>query len=150
MSEVMASDSIGARFEHGSSWLRRALVAWPLLAVFGVVNGIARELLYRKPLGEGLSHQISGVTLSVAMAAYVVVLERRWKLTAADARRIGATGLLLTLAFEFGFGRFLDHKTWSELFHDYNLLRGRTWPLVLAFLAALPLLARELRRRTGV
>jgi hypothetical protein len=118
--------------------------------VFGVVNGIARELLYRKPLGEGLSHQISGVTLSVAMAAYVVVLERRWKLSAADARRIGATWLLLTLAFEFGFGRFVDHKTWSELFHDYNLLRGRTWPLVLAFLAALPLLARELRRRTGV
>jgi urea transporter len=107
-------------------------------------------VVLRLGVGVGVWVVLWGVTLSVAMAAYVVVLERRWKLTAADARRIGATWLLLTLAFEFGFGRFVDHKTWSELFHDYNLLRGRTWPLVLAFLAALPLLARELRRRTGV
>lgn len=85
----------------------------------------------------------------MAMGAYTVALERRWKLTATDAHRIGVVWLALTLAFEFSFGRFVDHKTWSELFHDYNLLRGRTWPLVLAFLTAPPLLARTLRRRTG-
>jgi hypothetical protein len=135
--------------DNDASWLRRALVAWPVLAVLGVVNGIARELLYREPLGEQVSHQLSGVTLSASMAAYTVALERRWKLTAPAARRIGATWLVLTLTFEFGFGRFVDHKSWSELFGDYNLARGRTWPLVLALVAALPLLARALRRKTG-
>jgi hypothetical protein len=142
MADGSAGDAAG-----GLAWLRRALVSWPILAVLGVANGTVRELLYRDRLGESLSHQVSGVTLAAAMAVYTVLLERRWRLNAADARRIGAAWLVLTLAFEFTFGRFVDHKTWSELFHDYNLAHGRTWPLVLAFLALLPSLARAIRLR---
>lgn len=56
MSYIAPSGSQPLPFDDTPSWLRRALLAWPLPAVLGVVNGIARELLYRKPLGEGLSH----------------------------------------------------------------------------------------------
>ena len=139
----------GIDAERGAAWLRRALVSWPPLAVLGVANGVARELLYRKALGEQASHQVSGLTLAAAMAAYTVPLERRWKSTEREARSTGMLWLALTLAFEFGFGKAVDHKTWRELLKDYNLLRGRTWPLVLAFVAVLPSLARATRLRAG-
>jgi hypothetical protein len=48
-----------------------------------------------------------------------------------DALVIGGVWLTLTLAFEFGFGRRVAHKSWPELFSDYDLRAGRIWPLVL-------------------
>ena len=146
---TLEADGSLERAGDSPAWLGRALVSWPPLAVLGVANGVARELLYRKRLGEQASHQVSGLTLAVAMAAYAVPLERRWKSSKRAARSIGMLWLGLTLAFEFGFGKLVDHKSWSELFSDYNLLRGRTWPLVLAFIASLPSLARAARVRAG-
>jgi hypothetical protein len=44
---------------------------------------------------------------------------------------VGGVWLGLTLAFEFLGGHFAFGKSWSELFADYDLTRGRIWPLVL-------------------
>jgi hypothetical protein len=46
--------------------------------------------------------------------------------------------LALTVAFEFVFGRLVAKQSWSDLVADYNLARGRTWPLVLAWIAIGP------------
>ena len=63
-----------------------------------------------------------------------------------QARRIGAVWVALTVAFEFGFGRRVAKKRWSELLADYNLAKGRTWVLVLLWLAAGPDVIRRIRR----
>lgn len=47
--------------------------------------------------------------------------------------------------FEFGFGHFVAGQPMSELLRDYNLAKGRLWPLVLAWLALGPIAIRWLR-----
>jgi hypothetical protein len=53
--------------------------------------------------------------------------------------------LVLTLAFEFGFGHWVAGKSWSDLLRDYNLLEGRVWPLVPVVTTVAPALAARVR-----
>ena len=38
----------------------------------------------------------------------------------------------MTLAFEFGFFHYIMGVPWEILLADYNVAKGRIWPLVLA------------------
>ena len=53
---------------------------------------------------------------------------------------LGVMWALLTIAFEFGFGRAMG-QSWATLLENYNLARGRIWPLVLVVLLLTPPLA---------
>ena len=113
---------------------RRAwLLAWLGGPLIGIANGTARELTYEKRIGEQRAHQLSTVTAIGLFAAYFDVLSRRWPLSSREALRVGGAWLMLTVAFEFGFGR-LEGKSWRELLADYDLRHGRLWPLVLVWL----------------
>jgi hypothetical protein len=57
---------------------------------------------------------------------------------------VGAQWLALTVAFEFGFGRLVARQSWDELLADYDVRAGRTWPFVLAWIAAGPEVTRRL------
>jgi hypothetical protein len=46
----------------------------------------------------------------------------------------------MTLAFEFLFGHFVAGHSWARLLQDYNLLAGRVWVLLLAWVALAPYL----------
>jgi hypothetical protein len=54
--------------------------------------------------------------------------------------------VLLTVAFEFGFGHWVDGKTWAELLENYDLTSGHLFALVLLWVGAGPALVRALRR----
>jgi len=58
-----------------------------------------------------------------------------------DLWLIGIIWLVLTLAFEFGVGHFVMKKSWNTLLEDYNILKGRTWVLVLVVTLCGPYLA---------
>ena len=123
-------------------------VAWPGGALIGVANGILRELTYGQRVSERVAHQISGATAIGAFGVYFVALERRWPLrTRADALQVGGAWLALTVAFDFSFGRLVAGQSWEELLRDYDIAHGRTWPLVLAWIAAGPVVVSERRRR---
>jgi len=114
--------------------------------VIGVGNGVLRQAAYADPLGERAAHNVSGLTGVTAFAAYFAWLQRRWPLPdARTARAVGAQWLALTVAFEFGFGRLVAKQSWEELLADYNVTEGRTWPFVLAWIAAGPEVTRRLR-----
>ena len=51
----------------------------------------------------------------------------------------------MTILFEFLFGHFIAGHPWSHLFHDYNLLAGRLWVLVLLWTAITPYLFYRMR-----
>jgi hypothetical protein len=53
--------------------------------------------------------------------------------------------LVLTLAFEFAFGRLLQHKPWPELLEAYTLKGGNIWPVVLIIIVLAPFIAARLR-----
>lgn len=120
------------------------LTAWLGGPVIGISNGIAREKLYGRSLTEIRAHQLSSVIAIAAFAAYFAELQRRWPIPDRDsALKIGGAWLALTVAFEFSFGRTVAKQSWNELLADYNLRRGRVWPLVLAWIAAGPATTRS-------
>jgi hypothetical protein len=125
----------------------RWVQAWPGGALIGIANGVTRQATYGKRLSESSAHQVSTLSAIGAFAGYFWLLERRWPIPSrGEALKVGGAWLGLTVAFEFGFGRLVAKQTWCDLLADYNLAAGRTWPLVLAWIAAGPAVVRELRR----
>jgi hypothetical protein len=123
-------------------------LAWLGAAGIGVANGVAREATYGKRTSEQAAHQISAATAIAAFAGYFWILQRRWPLKDRDeALTVGLRWTALTVSFEFAFGRLVAKKPWSELMADYNLIRGRLWPLVLLWLEIGPEIIR--RSATG-
>lgn len=123
---------------------QRWLLAWIGGIAIGVGNGVAREATYGRRLNDATSNRLSALTAVAAFAAYFQLLQRRWPLEErSEALKIGGSWLGLTVAFEFTFGRLVAKKSWRELAADYNLAKGRLWPLVLAWIALGPEVARR-------
>jgi hypothetical protein len=123
---------------------QRWLLAWIGGAAIGVANGVAREATYGRRLEDETSNRVSALTAAAAFAAYFRLLQRRWPLGGrSEALRIGGVWLALTVAFEFTFGRLVAKKPWSDRTADYNLTKGRLWPLVLAWIALGPEVTRR-------
>jgi hypothetical protein len=98
------------RFAHDRVF-RVWLVAWLGGSVCGIVNGTIRELVYKDGVGELPAHYISTATLILLLGLYMWLLERRWPIpNLRSAFKIGATWVVLTALFDFGFGHFVDGK----------------------------------------
>jgi hypothetical protein len=55
--------------------------------------------------------------------------------------KVGLLWLLMTLTFEFVIGHFVFRTSWEKLLADYDLSRGRIWPLVLLTCLVSPYIA---------
>ena len=127
---------------------RTWILAWLAGPLIGIANGTLRELAYKNRVGELTAHQLSTGSAIALFAAYFELLARLRPLTSArEALQVGFVWLALTVAFEFGFGRAIAHTSWDELLADYDLRKGRLWPLVLAWIALGPAIVRA--RRCG-
>jgi hypothetical protein len=121
--------------------ITRYLLFWLILAVVAVLNGVLRQATYGRRLPELAAHQVSTVTGILLTGAVVWILGRFWPIgSAKEAWIIGFCWLLMTIAFEFGFGHYVAGHSWSRLFADYNLADGRVWSLFLLWIAVLPYL----------
>lgn len=126
------------------------MIAWIGAAGIGVANGTLREVTYGKRLDESDANRLSALTAIAAFASYFWRLHRRWPISgSAEALRIGGVWLILTVTFEFTFGRLVAKKSWRELAGEYNLAEGRAWPFVLAWLTAGPAVVNRLQRERG-
>lgn len=124
----------------------RYIIAWIGLAIIGIINGVIREVGYGKFLGELLAHQVSSVTGIILFGLFTWCLSLRWRMqSSGQAFTIGIIWLGLTIAFEFLFGHYVMKHPWSRLFHDYNILEGRVWLLVLVWITIAPYVIYRLR-----
>ena len=129
---------------------RTWILAWLGGPLIGIANGTLRELAYKNRIGELTAHQLSTGSAIALFAGYFDVLSRRHPLPSTRvALQVGAAWLVLTIAFEFGFGRGVAHTSWDELLADYDLRKGRLWPLVLAWIALGPAVLRAAHGRCG-
>ncbi len=112
--------------------LLKSLVAWVLILCLAVANGALREAVLIPSLGRAGGLVLSGVLLCVcvALVAYVLVRIEQGILVKQSAF-VGVLWLCLTLAFEFGFGRYIQHKPWPELLAAYTFKGGNLWSIVL-------------------
>jgi len=115
------------------------LVSWIPGVPIAIINGLIRTSLYMQFLTELHAHQLSAVSFIVLFGIYVWFVLKWLKLSSAqEAFQLGLTWLVLTVGFEFLFGHFVMGHPWARLFHDYNLLAGRVWVLVLIWIATAP------------
>ena len=122
--------------------LVKAAAAWLLILACAVLNGFLREAVLLPGLGTPAAMVLSGLLLSLCIVA-VALLLGPWlgPLETGQRLGIGVFWLVLTLAFEFGFGRLVQQRSWSQLFEAYTFRDGNLWPLVLVVTLLAPLLA---------
>ena len=128
--------------------MTRLLLAWLVMLVVSVLNGVARDVGYGRELDPLVAHQLStlyGMTLlGVVIGAYAW----RWPFaSAAAAWRAGWLWLALTVAFEFVFFHYFTRHSWEELLANYDLSAGRLWLVLLLWIALAPAVFRRLWRR---
>lgn len=117
----------------------RYTFAWFLLLIVAVANGTLRDWVYKNSLGELRAHQLSTFIAIMLFATVVGGLSRVWKLeSASQAWTVGFIWLALTLAFEFLFFHYVAGKPWNVLLHDYNIMEGRVWILVVIWTTIAP------------
>ncbi|WP_319762162.1 hypothetical protein [Maridesulfovibrio sp.] len=105
---------------------------WIPMIPIAIANGVLREKTYGKRMNELRAHQLSSVTAIILFYGYTCLFQKI--VPAADgseALLAGAIWLSLTVCFEFVFGKYLAGHSWKKLLADYNIFKGRLWPLVL-------------------
>ena len=128
--------------------LLNAVLAWLAILVLAVANGALREAVLVPLLGAAAGLTVSGLLLCALIAA--VAYAFTWlhpNLAARQALLVGVLWLGLTLVFEFGLGRFVQHKSWGELLDAYRFKDGNLWPAVLLATLLAPYLAARWRAR---
>jgi hypothetical protein len=125
----------------------RALVIWLAILLLASLNGAVREAWLIPAMGQTAGRALSTLVLS-ALVLLVTWLAIGWirPATLQDALIIGMLWMVLTLAFEFLVGHYVFHQPWTELTEDYQVTRGRIWPLVLMLVLFAPLWTARIRR----
>lgn len=120
--------------------LVKIILVWLVLVVCAILNGAIREKVLDRYFGEGIALPISGISLStlVFLVTYVSI-DFFIGLPAGQYFYMGLSWVLLTLAFEYGFGHYVQGKSWSELNGIFNVSHGNFFSLVLLVTAVAPL-----------
>ncbi len=114
-------------------------LGWIPLVIIAIANGVFRQIFFQQSLGELRAHQLSTAIGIILFGIYIDWLMRRWNPESLkDTIRIGGLWMMLTILFEFSLGRLVLELDWSVLLHDYNLLAGRVWVLVIIWVAVAP------------
>ena len=122
------------------------VIAWTGMVFIAIVNGTVRQLGYGRVFTELFAHQVSCLTGIILFFIYTWVLSIRWPLRSSqEALSIGLIWLALTIAFEFLFGCYAAKASWRKLLHDYNILQGRLWILVLVAVLLAPYVVYRMR-----
>lgn len=119
---------------------------WFPLVIIAVINGVVRNGIYRKYMGELLAHQVSTIVGITLFGIFIWLATNKWQIeSASQAFLIGVMWLVMTVIFEFTFGHYVFGNPWSKLLNDYNILKGRIWVLVLIWITIAPYIFYKLR-----
>lgn len=124
----------------------RALLLWCGIIPLAILNGILRDLVLARRMRPKTARLASGISLSFIILGWSI-LTIPWLQPARSERLIALGGLwlLLTVAFEFLFGRYVSKMTWADLMKPYQFKDGEIWPVVLLMVLFAPLMAAALR-----
>ncbi|MCL4305463.1 hypothetical protein KJZ99_06085 [bacterium] len=125
-----------------------SVLFWFVLLAMAIANAALREMLLKPWLEEYLgkgAHQLSvftGYALMLLVTMLFLKLQRA-PYVDADLWKAGVLWCVMTIVFEFGFGRARG-MSWEELFAMYHLWKGELWPLMVAGIIFLPWLAKRM------
>ena len=117
------------------------LAAWFVFMITGIINGTFRVAVLLPSLNEYPAHVVSTLLLCLALLIEIsIFLNLAGDYSQGWLIALGVMWTLLTVGFEFGFGRMMG-QSWPTLLENYDLLHGRIWPLVLLVTLLTPPLA---------
>ncbi len=120
----------------------RAIAFWFILLVLAILNGVIRNSVYQKSVGELKAHQISTFILIIIIFLVARLFVGRQKdLSNFNLIGVGLIWLVFTEFFEFFGGHYIFGNTWEKILADYNLCQGRLWFLVIIALWLAPYVA---------
>ncbi len=126
--------------------LIRAFLVWILIASAEVVHGILRVRLLNRRLGDHRARQIAVFTGSAIILAITWLLVPWMEVpSTSQALGVGFAWLLLMLAFEIGFGRFVFRASWRRIAADFDFRKGGLLSIGMAVLFFAPFLTAKLR-----
>lgn len=129
------------------SLLVKSLAMWLVLLVAMTGNGFFRVLVLQPRLGEPAARQAASALAVVIVITLSALFVRTMKSpTRVVLVGVGCLWLLMTVAFEFLFGHYVSGASWATLMDDYDLARGRLWPLVLLATLVGPWLSHRVGR----
>lgn len=119
----------------------KLLKAWLVIVPFMIMNGIFRELVV-KPYAPARVAEAISVAIGIAI---IVILTRHLlhPLAGKPPSQLASASMtlvVLTVAFEFLFGHYVDRRSWSDLVANYEIWNGELWPVALAVIAFMPFL----------
>ena len=119
----------------------RFIVTWLAMAAAMTANGILRELVLVRLMAHDQA-VLASVLLGALIILAITYVGFRPLRDCPTRTLLGASAALLvmTVAFEFAVGRWVDRESWSELASDYAIWRGSLWPLLLLLLVLTPFL----------
>ncbi|OYD13649.1 hypothetical protein CH333_10545 [candidate division WOR-3 bacterium JGI_Cruoil_03_44_89] len=126
-----------------------AFGVWFIFVIAAILNGGFRESFVTPKVGEYAGHVISTIIFICVILAgtYLFISNLKIDYNKTDLVLIGAFWLILTILFEFGFGHYVIGHSWSRLFADYNILKGRVWSLVLLTTFIAPLVVGTILKK---
>ena len=128
--------------------LAKYFLLWFPMVIIAIINGIIRQLFFTNYADELGSHQLSVISGITFFAIYIWFITGKWKLESAHmAIKIGLMWLVMTVIFEFIFGHYVMGNSWEKLLHDYNLLEGRLWVVVLIWTTISPYVFYLIRKQ---
>lgn len=124
----------------------KASLAWLLIMLLAIANGIAREALLEPTMGPAIALPLSGILLAL------IILLASWLLVpwfggarASTWFAIGVLWVVLTLLFEYLFGHFVAGMPWREISRVFDMVSGNLFLLALLSAALSPWLAARFR-----
>ena len=115
-------------------------LCWFPMLLLAIINGTARDLWYKKYVGEITAHQISTVSLILLFGFYIWLVVKKYPAkSGTQAIYVGLFWLTLTLAFEFAFG-LMRGRTLTQLLGEYDIMKGRIWILIPVWVLLAPYL----------
>jgi hypothetical protein len=137
---------------HVKAFIVRATATWLMFIPIAFINGAIRELILKRYMAELAAHMASCFMISLAIIAAGYFMLRRFASGTGDRTLwiTGAIWVFMTILFEFFFGHYISGISWETLLHDYNLVQGRLWSLVLAAIFITPIGTKKIVNRPGV
>lgn len=118
----------------------RILGIWTATAFLMTANGMFREMVLARVVTRTTADVASafvGIAIVLGVTRYLL-RSIGGPISNRERLKVGAIWLLLTVAFEFSFGHYVDRKSWSVLLENYAIWHGHLWPIVLAAFVTSP------------
>ena len=120
--------------------------SWIGLVVLAILNAAVRQKGYGHFISELSAHQISTFIFVILIGVYTYFIAGVFALhSSGQALLVGGIWLIMTICFEFIFGHYIMGHSWSKLLHDYNIIQGRLWVVVLIWTLLAPYTIYRLR-----